>query len=184
MPDESQTLPIRLDLQPVYQPNNYTCVPACLKMILDYIRPTLDMEENIPIFEVEQIADIVETKEDGTSFEDVRNLNKEILKANPSVEFATRRQSNIKEIIEEINHRRPIIVGIAIEESGVYNHSVVITGIDMGNQLIYYNDPIYGEREEGLGSFMSKWERFDNYIIKLKLGERQQRKLEEWMNNR
>jgi hypothetical protein len=54
-----------------------------------------------------------------------------------------------------------------------------VSGVDRDKHLIYYSDPIFGEKEEDLGSFMSRWEKLDRVLVKVKIGKR--RMLDEFL---
>jgi len=156
-------------------------------MILDFLNKFLQETKSdviLPELKVREIAGIVNTREDGTLLEDVKNINqnKAILKAIPSIEFETCVLCKFSEIEDEINNHRPVIAWLAIPTNGtLFKHSVVVTCVDMENHLIYYNDPIFGKKRENIGSFMSMWENLDKILIKVKIGKREQRLLDEWL---
>ena len=117
------------------------------------------LEGQTPNLGIEEISEIIETEVDGTLFENISKLNKNkaILRAIPSLEFLVDlRMHNFSEIEEEIEANRPVIVYIELSE-GIHSakHAVVITGLDREQDLIYYNDPIFGEKSEDINSFMS-----------------------------
>lgn len=156
------------------QTDGYSCVPRCIKMIFDYVGA--NFEGRVPNLDVSDIAEIVETKADGTLPEKVRNLNdgKHVLKAVPSIEFdVDLKPHSLVEIEKEIDEKRPVIAWVELS-NGVHKcaHAVVVSGLDRDKHLIYYNDPIFGEKEEEIGSFMSRWEKLDRILIKVKIGKR------------
>jgi predicted double-glycine peptidase len=158
-------------------------------MVLDFLCNALKDESPaiLPSFEVGDIAQIIGTTEAGTPLENVKNLNKDekILKAIPSIEFEDKFMSNLSEIEAEINENRPIIVWVLLSiDSRRYVHSVVITGVDVLKQRVYYNDPIFGQKEEQIGAFMRMWDGVDRTLIKVKIGKREQRLLDEWLRMR
>ena len=138
-----------------------------------------------PNLEINDIAEIVETKADGTLFEDVRNLNTDltVLRTIPSLEFdVVLKMRSLSEIEEEINNNRPVIAVVELSDDiRRFKHAILITGLDKGENLIYYNDPMFGEMQEEIGSFMSRWERLDRLLIKIKIGKREQRLLDEYV---
>jgi hypothetical protein len=143
-------------------------------MIFDYVGA--NFEGRAPNLDVSDIAEIVETKADGTLPEKVRNLNddKHVLKAVPSIEFdVDLKPHSLVEIEKEIDEKRPVIAWVELS-NGVHRcaHAVVVSGLDRDKHLIYYNDPIFGEKEEEIGSFMSRWEKLDRILIKVKIGKR------------
>ena len=160
-----------------------TCVPASIKMVLDYISRIEHPSKNVPEFSVEDIAKILRTDELGTPLENIKNLNKNerILLAIPSIEFVDKNGCRFDEIKTELENNRPIISWISPSEifTGL-SHSVVITGIDEGKLLVYYNDPLYGKKVESMVKFLSMWDRADRVLIKIKIGARTQRLLDEF----
>lgn len=174
----------------ILQEDSYSCVPVCLKMILDFLNKFLKETKSeviLPDFEVKDIAKIVNTREDGTLLGDVNNINRNeaILKAIPSIEFETSVLCSFAEIETEINSNRPVIAWLVISANGTeFKHSVVITGLDKENHLILYNDPIFGKKRENIGNFMSMWEKLDRVLIKVKIGKREQRLLDEWLQTK
>ena len=152
-------------------------------MIFMYISNCL--EGHAPNLDIDDIAEIIETRTDGTLLENVRNLNTDlaVLRAIPSLEFdVDLRMHSLSEIEEETNNNRPVIVWVELSE-GVRRcaHAVVVTGLDRDKNLIYYNDPMFGEMQEEIGAFMSRWERIDRLLIKIKIGKREQRLLDEYV---
>lgn len=156
-------------------------------MILDFLRDFLretHASVMLPDLSIEDIAKIIDTTELGTALENIKNINKneEILKAIPSIEFEDKMMCSLAEIEKEITKNRPVIAWISVSiDSRAFTHSVLLTGIDMENHLIYYNDPIFGKKEEHIGRFMSMWEKVDKTLIKVKIGSREQRLLDEWV---
>lgn len=152
-------------------------------MVLDYINSSLKGNLNI---EIEDIAGTVRTTRDGTVFNNVNriNSNKEILRAIPSIEVTAKYEHHaLKDIEDEIQNGRPVIAWVQLPEGSTRNmsHSIVITDINRGGYVIYYNDPIFGEQQKNLGEFMDMWDRTDRILIKVKVGEREQRLLDEWI---
>lgn len=156
-------------------------------MILDFLNNFLKETSAgvlLPDLEVSDIAEIVNTREDGTLLEDVNNINsnEEILKAIPSIEFEAKMLCSFTEIETEVAENRPVIAWMVVSANGrEFKHSVVVTGVDRGTHLIYYNDPIFGAKEEDIGRFMIMWEKMDRTLIKVKIGKREQRLLDEWL---
>jgi hypothetical protein len=143
-------------------------------MIFNYVES--NFEGRAPNLDVSDIAEIIETKADGTLPENIRNLNddKRVLKAIPSIEFdVDLKPHSLAEVEKEIDEKRPVIVWVELS-NGVHRcaHAVVVSGLDRDKHLIYYNDPIFGEKEEEIGSFMSRWEKLDRILIKVKIGKR------------
>jgi uncharacterized protein YvpB len=64
---------------------------------------------------------------------------------------------------------------------GPYEHSIVVTGLDRDNLLIYYNDPVYGRREMSLGEFTSIWASCFSILIRIEIGGKRQRLIKEYL---
>jgi len=138
-----------------------------------------------PDLDIDDVGKIIETREDGTLPENVKNLNTDldVLRVIPSLEFdVDLRMHSFSEIEEEIEANRPLIAWIELTEGiHIATHAVVITGLDREQEFIFYNDPMFGEVQEDIPSFMSKWENVDRLIIKVKIGTREQRLLDEYV---
>jgi hypothetical protein len=163
------------------QEDGHSCVPRCVKMVFMYIGNSF--EGKVPDFDIEKIGKITETKRDGTYPEKILQLNKvkEVMTAIPSIEFEYEmKRHTIGEIMEELNDKQPMIAWVTLMPGHKSAHAVVITGLDMENRTVYYNDPIYGEQKDDLPSFLTRWEDQDRTLIKVKIGKKTQRMLEEF----
>ena len=155
-------------------------------MIFEYTRGLMP-NGKIPTLEVEEISRIIDTSEDGTVSDNIDNLNsnREVLKAKPSIELEVSFTNSFSEIEKEIEADRPVIAWIFVSDNHRgFAHSVVVTGLDMENGIVHYNDPIYGEVQGEIGTFVSMWEKTDTVLIKIKIGEREQRKIEEYTESK
>ena len=154
-------------------------------MVFMYISSCLGGQA--PDLDIEDIANIIETEIDGTYPEKITNLNKnkEVLKTIPSLEFEVElRTHSFSEIEDELEANRPVIAWVELSDAkGIHKaaHSIVITGLERENHLIYYNDPMFGEKQEDIGTFMSRWENVDRILIKVKIGTKEQRILDEYV---
>lgn len=169
------------------QEDAFSCVPRCIKMIFMYISNCL--EGCAPNLDIDDIAKIIETRDDGTLFEKVRNLNTnlDVLRIIPSLEFDVDvKMRSLPEIEEEVEKaHRPVIALIGSSDPiRRWVHAIVVTGLDKEKHLIYYNDPVFGEVEEDIGMFMSKWEGADRFLIKVKIGMREQKLLDEYFQKK
>jgi hypothetical protein len=156
-------------------------------MILMYIHDSFG--GRVPDFDLEKIGKIIETREEGTYAEDVLNLNKvkEVKTAIPSIEFEVELKNHtLNEIFDELNDRQPPIAWIKLSDTAGHacGHAVVITDLDKKNNKIFYNDPIFGEVVEGLPSFLDRWDHEDRVLIKVKIGKKPQRMLEEFQEGK
>jgi len=115
-------------------------------------------------------------------FTNLKGINEELLKSIPSLDFVPGWGHKLEEIEAEVNSERPVIAWVTMTSpQGEYRHSIVITGVDMENLLIYYNDPVYGKKQISMGEFISMWEKSFCIMLKTKIGERRQRFIEEYM---
>lgn len=154
-------------------------------MVLDFINPRVG-ENNLSL-SIEEIAEIVGTTMDGTVFNDVNKINrdKRILQTVPSIEFvAVYEHHTLEDIENELKENKPVIAWISGSETGAreMQHSVVITNLDRDNYTIQYNDPIDGDHQRTLGDFISLWDSTDRTLIRVKIGEREQRLIVEYGN--
>ena len=168
---------VNLDVELYRQPTNYYCVPACLKMVIEYAKRTLNVK--IGRISLKRIAKAINANIDGTAFDDIENINELLENSNPLMEFKIKMPGNFTEIRNELDEGRPVIAWINIAEppDEVW-HSVVIKGYDIQRNIIIYMDPQFGEREEAIGTFLKKMEPY-NLIVKLVIGSRVQRRLPE-----
>jgi hypothetical protein len=145
-------------------------------------------EGRAPNLDLDEIGKIIETRKDGTSPLKVLNLNSEklgeVASAIPSIEFEHRFVCHsIDEIVKEIDDKQPPIAWIKLydeEHLKKCTHAVVITGIDRESGLIYYNDPIHGEKTARITDFVALWDEEDRVLIKVKIGKKKQRMLEQY----
>ena len=169
------SLPLKLDVPLEYQEDDFSCVPVCIKMVLEYVRKHNPLGF-IPNMDVKEISRTIGTDELGTALENVKKINEKLLKAVPSIEFVAEINCNFAEIEHEILHGKPVIAWIKIP----FCHSVVVTGLNKESLIVYYNDPQRGRRSMEMGKFMSAWCEMDNVLIKVKIGEKVQRIIPEY----
>lgn len=169
-----------LDVPLILQEDDFSCTPVCIKMILEYIRKKFP---DVPELDLPTITKSLKTDEGGTMFTNLKGINKPLLKSFPSVDFIAGWGHKLGEIEEELNQLKcPVIAWISMPSpQGEFSHSIVITGVDRKNLIIYYNDPIYGKKQIPLGQFISMWEKNFGILIKAKIGERSQRLIEEYV---
>jgi len=174
---------IHLNVTAYRQTKNYTCVPSCCKMILDYVNELLLTKPEQNLSE-DEIAKIIKTTISGTHFSEIENINKVMTSSVPSLELITEFKSHtLLDIRKELESGLPLFVWIVInDESKNYLHSVVITGMNKIEKTISYNDPIYGkEITVSQSKFMSMWELDDARMIKTKIGRINRETLEKYM---
>ena len=124
------------------------------------------------------------TTELGTEYDAIENINKLIEKSIPSVEF--KRDATYPEwdsIVNDLGDGKPVILWIECRDQlgHPYNHSVVVEGYRYNK--VTYKDPLHGDREEGIDTFLPKWDAIDRYTIRVKVGERKERKITEFLQD-
>jgi hypothetical protein len=170
-------------LEPL-QEDGYSCVPRCVKMILMYVSGYA--ESRVPDYDLEKIAKIFETRADGTYPEKVLNINRspEIVLAKPSIEFDLElKYHRFEELLTEIEDGQPPIVWVTLHDKNHIHscaHAIVITNIEDGR--VFFNDPMFGKQSELVESFITRWDEVDRIVIKVKIGKKKQRMLEEFEN--
>jgi len=169
------TLPSYLDVPLEYQEDDFSCVPVCIKMILEFVRMQ-NIGGYVPNMTVEEISKAIGTDQDGTPLDTIEAINKKLLKSVPSVEFVVAENCSFDEADSEILKGRPVIAWVRIPHS----HSIVVTGIDKDSLIVKYNDPEVGKKQMELGRFISSWNESGNVLIKVKIGEKIQRIMPEY----
>jgi len=173
---------------PLYpqKPNEMTCVPVCIKMVLEYLKSDYNPRPTpFPELSIDEIIKILKTDITflGTSLKNIRNLNEDerVHIAVPSLEFEGRFGGTLDEIKKELANNRPVIVYVPLSETHTANrHAIVITGIDEQNFLIRYNDPLFGAKCESIVKFQRQWDIADHVIITVKIGARKQRLIKDF----
>jgi ABC-type bacteriocin/lantibiotic exporter with double-glycine peptidase domain len=158
------------------QPSPNYCVPACIKMILEYLRQ--DYGDNIPRLSLSRIARIVETKWDGTSPKDVENINK-YLETKVCIKFKAQFMGHFQDIEKELREKRPVIVWVNIAPApNLLWHAVVVRGFDPDTNSVFFNDPWDNrEKSEEVGVFIQKWST-EAKMVKLLISKAEQTSLE------
>lgn len=173
---------VRLNVPLFRQSTPHHCVPACYKMVLEHLREAHG--EKIPKLSIKKIAQIIRTEIGGTRWVNLTRINEALLTSFPSVEFVPEYPCDWKEVENENTKGKPIIVWIWLsDDRGLgCGHSVVVFDIDRSEGVVHYNDPARGIIHEDIGTFISKWENenVNKSLIKVKVGERIQRKLPEY----
>jgi len=169
-------LPSILDVPVIPQEDDYTCTPACIKMLLEFVRNT--HSGYVPDMNVDEIAKIIGTDELGTPLDQVEKINESLIKAVPSIEFKSELNCSFIEIENEIQSEKPVIAWIKKPHS----HSVVVKGLDKNKLIVFINDPESESKHitMQMGKFIDAWARNSNILIKIKIGERMQRVMPEY----
>ena len=116
---------MKINLPPIQQEKPYTCLPACLRIVLHYLGISLTEEE---------IADACNTTEAGTTLTDA-------VHAVHSLGFnATRIQNaTLEDLMHYLNHNEPVIVLVGVEHlpyGDFGTHAVTVCGFE-GDEILY-----------------------------------------------
>lgn len=91
-------LPSYLEVPSICQEDDYSCVPFCIMMVLEFIR-IQNTSGYIPNMTIEQISRAIGTAIDGTPLDNIEAINKELEKAVPSIEFVTAENCSRKSVV-------------------------------------------------------------------------------------
>jgi len=174
---------VRLDVPFFGQPDPDYCVPACIKMVLEHIKNVYDGK--IPRLSISNIATSIRTRKGrGTSFDTIKEINELLSGSEPSVEFFPEFPCEWEEVEEENDNRNPIIAWkwLSDNRGGGTGHSVVVIDVNHDEGIIVYNDPLVGEKNEDVGSFISAWEdeNVNRTLIKVRIGMKIQKKIPDY----
>jgi len=158
----------RLAIKHHHQPQTLYCVPASVKMCLDYMCKKHKIK-GLPTFSIHKIVEITKTNiYDGTPPRAIENLNQYLQKARPPLSFIYHEMSKFTEIEKELKSERPIIVFLNPKENHTFNdgsklvHAVVAVEYDEDNHIMYYDDPDEDNETTAIqsldvGTFISRW---------------------------
>jgi hypothetical protein len=159
------------------QPTDHYCVPACLKMVLDYMCKHFNVK--CKPLSIKIIAKATKTNKDGTAPRDAENINALLHRAKPPIKFRLFEMSKFPEIVKELNEEHPAIawINIADEPSDTIWHAVAIVDFNPENNMVTYDDPDENEKDciKSLeaGVFTKKWG-FQARLIKVLIGTKGQ----------
>lgn len=170
---------VELDVHWFGQPRPNYCVPACLKMVLDYAR-----ERNgsgVPRLSIKTIARVVKTKFEGTAPKDVENLNRLLYRSRPSVKFKAEFMGRFPTVEKELIEYRPVIVWInSVDPPDIVWHAVVVYGFQPETNHVLFRDPENkNPRDMEVGMFVDKWG-IQARLIKVIIGEKEQTHIVDW----
>ncbi len=158
------------------QEDDFSCVPVCISMVLTYVKQS-NPNSHVPANGVREIALAMGTDELGTPLDGVEGLNKLLEKSLPSVEFEYKFGCTLSDIEKSLEGGLPVIAWLKMP----YSHSIVVTGIDKEKLAVYYNDPQKGKKQMEMSKFLSAWESLDKVLIKVKIGEKMQRRMSDYI---
>lgn len=171
--------PQYIDVAVELQEDDFSCVPVCVSMILAHVKrnnPNCHISTN----GLQEIALAMGTDELGTPLDGVEGLNKLLEKSLPSVEFEYKFGCALSDIEKSLGASLPVIAWLKMP----YSHSIVVTGIDKEKLKVYYNDPQKGKKQMEMGKFLSSWEALDRVLIKVKIGEKVQRRMSDFIEKK
>ena len=160
------------------QPSRNYCVPACIKMILEFLRERYG--EDIPRLSLSRIARIIGTQWDGTAPKDVENINK-YFKAKLCIEFKAEFMRHFPEIRKELEEGKPVIAWVndQIPPDKLW-HAVVVCGFNPDINAVIFNDPWDARKKsEEVGIFIKKWG-VEAKMVKLLISKEKQSTLHEY----
>ncbi len=139
---------MKVNLRPFQQEQPSTCLPACLRIVLDFFG--IKMPEAV-------LARACKTNHEGTQFKDAALAMR--LQDLAVVEL---READLFELVDHIKHGRPIIAAINIEQipyGGTGTHAVVV--YEFEKNQVKYIDPALGKSIAlDLISFFKAWDSY------------------------
>jgi len=133
------------------------CVPACVDMVLRYLKDCHGLGIECP--SQLEIAKLCGTTEGGTQYDAVVRLNAQTQRYIPSVDFDYVTNRKLQDLNKELSKNLPVLAFIEKKaDNDAYPHTIVISGLDMAGDRILYNDPM-GKANEvcEIGRFMEMW---------------------------
>ena len=136
---------MKINLPPIQQEKTYTCLPACLRIVLRYSGTSLTEEE---------IAQICHTTQAGTTLADA-------VHAVHSLSFkATRIQdATLEDLMHSLSHNEPVIVLVGVEHlpyGDFGTHAVTVCGFE-GDEILYIDPALGQEVRLDIVTFLNAW---------------------------
>ena len=138
------------------QSKQYTCVPACVRMILDYLGFDLDEE---------RLAEILFTTPRGTTASNIARIQ------GIGVDVVLR-STSLFDLHNLLREKVPCIVFLWTGNLEYWNiacwHAVVVVGFD--EDAIYINDPFFSDapKKVVLDSFLEAWSHYDFILVEIR----------------
>lgn len=177
--------PIELSgFQIILQREEHTCVPTCIKILLDFLS---QRDPLVPHLTLEEISDIIETTPTGTTLEGIEKINKEFDKASCFLRLknVTNANPTFKEIQKSLHQGFPplVFVNIARLQGEVQTalHAILLIGIIPEKNKILYIDPYFGNKHADLGLFMESWEDSLRVLFVVERGKKGQVRLNKYI---
>lgn len=138
------------------QNKQYTCVPACVRMILDYLGFDLDEE---------RISEILSTTPRGTKAINIARLQ------DIGVDVVLR-SASLFDLRNLLREKVPCIVFLWTGNLEYWNiacwHAVVVVGLE--EDAIYINDPFFSDapKKVVIDSFLEAWSHYDFILAEIR----------------
>lgn len=153
------------------QQDDYSCVPICLKMVLDYVPGEFGIE--LPNLSLDEIRRAIDTRSDGTLLPDVPKINRKLAGGSHLVEFLPSEGNSFDDIRQELTARRPVIAWVERGPPGrEFWHSIVLTYVDPRKLIVKYDDPINGKQEQPVSDFLRQWGKIANVLIRVRIDKK------------
>jgi hypothetical protein len=174
-----------LNVPVTLQPDNLPwCVPACLMMAIDYLNSN-KLKDPISGLSMTDLARMMKTRFGGTHMNYVQLINDDerVLAAAPSVEFdAALQPREFENIVEDLKSELPVIAWSSLgSNDDEAPHAVIVTGVSTSREEITYNCPVRGRRTTPSKPFLDTWYHRDKLLIRIKLGKRDIRKMDQYL---
>jgi ABC-type bacteriocin/lantibiotic exporter with double-glycine peptidase domain len=136
---------MKINLPPIRQEKTYTCLPACLRIVLHYLGTSLTEEE---------IANECNTTEAGTTLANA-------IHAVHSLGFNTTRIQNatLEDLMHYLSHNKPVIVLVGVEHlpyGDFGTHAVIVCGFE-GDEVLYIDTALGREVRLDVITFLKAW---------------------------
>lgn len=136
---------MRIDLPTIQQEKTYTCLPACLRIVLRYLGTSLTEED---------IANACNTTKAGTTLDDAIHAV-HLLGFN-----ATRIQNaTLEDLIHYLNYNEPVIVLVGVEHlpyGDFGTHVITVCGFE-GDEIIYIDTALGQKVRLDVMTFLRAW---------------------------
>lgn len=180
MPKAKRRLAGMLQVPHVDQDDDYSCVPACVKMVVQFHH---QRNNSLPNPTFDEIKRAIGTRPDGTMLDDVPKVNRLLKSATHKLEFTFSERASFEEIEKELSEGRPVIAWLKkVNDRRIASHSVVIKEVSRETLTIAYEDPFYGQQASSITQFMGEWNNSANILIRATIDEKPpQREMEEYI---
>lgn len=127
----------KIDLSYVRQPNDYSCVPSTVKMLVDYYIPG-------NAYSKKNITDFCKTTKHGTLFGDAIKVMEALGFEVWGIKTSKNYTQTAAYISAYISKDTPVWTAYTTE-CKYSDHMSIITGYDLEKEVFYLHDPMYGK---------------------------------------